>query len=62
MDFREKEKYLEIHPVKLVVDVSIKLISSYFSVFGLLTYRENKLFSALLVCALIFFAKKEEKP
>lgn len=30
MNFREKEKYHEIHPVKLAVDVSTTLLSIYF--------------------------------
>jgi len=30
VDFREKEKYHEIHPAKLAVDVSTALLSIYF--------------------------------
>ncbi len=30
MDFREKQKYQEIHPVKLAVDIGTAVISMYF--------------------------------
>ena len=30
MDFREKEKYQEIHPVKLAVDIGTAFLSIYF--------------------------------
>jgi hypothetical protein len=30
VDFREKQKYQEIHPVKLAIDISTALISIYF--------------------------------